>query len=262
MAFFSVPADFLTTTLDVYAEMNRKYAHKIEGTYGQLTQGFHSNSGRALHMLPTVDKFKLEQYIQHSRNNNMDFNYTLNATCLGNAEFRHSEALALYRFLDELYELGVRSITIAMPSLLELARAYYGKFDIRASTLCTIDTPNKARWFREQGIRRMVVDEMANRDFQALQSMAGISDQLELIVNSVCHNQCVYRHFHQNQAAHYSEIDDISTYYLHRCMLQRTRTPGDWMRLCWIRPEDIPYYTDIEFIILKFRDDKRCYTVI
>lgn len=252
MALFTVPADFNKDTITIYSQMNRSGTDKVVETYGQLTQSSFIQSGRASHLLPHVDKQMLQEYIVWSNRNGIRFNYTFNPTCLGNMEFSSKGLRKIKRWLDELYELGVRSITVALPSLLELIHEDYRKMEIRASTLCGIDSPNKVRRFYNKGVRRMVVDNDVNRHFGQLKKMTQIGGQLEVIVNSLCFSECIYKTYHQNQAAHY-QIGQIEDYYLNRCLLRRAEHPGNLLRMNWIRPEDLRYYEDISIRFFKIQ---------
>lgn len=112
MKYFIVPADFKNSTIDKYDKQNEKYEHsKVIETYGQISVGNTLGSGRAGDLIPRVDLKGLEQYIKYSAQRGIAFNYTLNATCLGNEEFNEDGILEIKRFLDDLYNAGVESLT-------------------------------------------------------------------------------------------------------------------------------------------------------
>lgn len=252
MAFFTVPADFKKETLCHYHELNQRGADRVSETYGQLTHGKLSSSGRARHLLPDVGKRRLADYIAWSKEYGIAFHYIFNSTCLGNLEFTQTGRRKIKRFLDELYELGVRSVTVALPPLLEMLQRYYSKMELRASTLCDVDSPNKVRRFLEMGIRRVVVDNSVNRSFGVLKRMSALGCQLEVIVNSLCFSECLYQHYHQNQAAHYRK-GQLEDFYFNRCLQYRARQPGNLLRMNWIRPEDLQYYEAISIRSFKIQ---------
>lgn len=248
MKFFSVPADFKISTLDQYEQLNSFYEDsKVIETYGQVTVGNVWGSGRAGDLIPKVDLNQLKDYVQYSKSKRIDFNYTLNATCLSNQEFSLEGIKKLMSFLQQLYEAGVEQLTLALPSLIEIVKMSKYNFKIKASTLCQITNANKAKSFVKMGIDRIVVDESINRDFETLKRIKNVINQpIELIVNVICHKNCIYRSFHQNQVSHNLNFNEASvTYYSHRCMMKRVEQVSNIMRLNWIRPEDLHYYSDI-----------------
>jgi collagenase-like PrtC family protease len=122
-------------------------------------------------------------------------------------------------------------------------------FEIKVSIICQITNANKALAYKKLGADRIVVDESVNRDFVNLKKIREtFGPTTEIIINSMCHKDCIYRMFHYNQTAHDSvdKLDStIITYYNHRCMLKRAEAPENFLKLCWVRPEDLHYYSDL-----------------
>jgi collagenase-like PrtC family protease len=248
MKYYIVPADFKSETLDKYCELNDKYPDaKIIETYGQITVGNTLGSGRAGDLIPKIDLNMLSLYMQNSKKRGIDFNYTLNSTCLSNKEFRKEGIEEISGFLNTLYEIGINSITVAMPSLIELIKLSKYKFNIKASTVCQIINANKASCFKRLGVDRIVLDESINRDFNSLRRITkAFGSGVEVIVNVICNKNCIYRPFHHNQVSHDMNTEQTSaTYYSHRCIMKRVEDVANLMRMNWIRPEDIKYYSDI-----------------
>lgn len=100
--------------------------------------------------------------------------------------------------------------------------------------------------FQSIGASRMVVDETINRDFTTLRNIRNaFGNGVELIVNVICHKNCIFEMFHHNQTSHdnHSNKENPSvSYYSHMCMLQRCDRPSTLLKLNWIRPEDISLY--------------------
>jgi collagenase-like PrtC family protease len=248
--YFSMPADFKNETIDAYDRLNRSYNNsKIIETYGNITVGNQVGSGRAVDQLPETDLLDLQLFIEYSRQKGIDFNYTLNATHLGNREFTRQGILEIKRFLADLQKAGVRSITVSLPSLMELIQAGGYDFEIKASTLCQITNANKAAAFKRRGVHRIVVDESINRDVRNLRRIREVfGDKVELIINPLCLKDCTYRTFHYHQITEDSlgKANDVSVdYYEHRCVLQRNHQVSNLLRMCFVRPEDLKYYTEI-----------------
>jgi collagenase-like PrtC family protease len=250
MNYFSVPADFKNETIDRYFDLNRSYNNsKVLETYGQITVDNCLGSGRSYNLLPKMDIHKLESYVNYSKSKGIDFNYTMNASCLDNKEYTKTGLLEIGKFLDVLYSIGIRGLTVALPSLVEFIKSTKYDFEIKTSTVCSITNANKALSHKKLGVDRIVPEESVNRDFMNLKEIRKVfGEKVEVIVNVVCHKNCIYRMFHHNQMSHdFSENSQQTSmdYYSHRCMMKRAEEASNLLKLGWIRPEDIKYYTDI-----------------
>jgi collagenase-like PrtC family protease len=250
MKYFSMPADFKNTTIDKYEALNKKYQDsKVGEIYGNVTLKNSFESGRSVDMLPEVDFSTLEKHVAYAQERGMQFNYTLNMSHMANREFSSKGLIELMMFLGKLYKAGIRSLTVALPSLMEIIRESDYDFNIKASVICQVTTPNKALAFKKMGAKRIVVDESVVRDFENLKRITKAAEgKLEVIINSICFRDCPYRIFHYNQISTDSiELSSkaSSNYYDHRCLLRRFENKGSLLRLSWVRPEDIKYYTRI-----------------
>ena len=250
MKYFIVPADFKNQTIDKYIELNNRYEDsKVIETYGQITIGNNLGSGRSLDLLPKIEYLDFISYVHYSQQKGIAFNYTINAPHMNNREFTENGIQEIKEFFDDLYNAGVHSLTIALPSLIELVKSMGYNFKIKASVLCQITNANKAMSYKRQGIDRIVLDESLNRNFSEMKRIANaFGNGIEIIANAICYKDCSYRMFHYNQMAADSikPISETSTqYYSHRCVLQRYEEISNIMKLCWVRPEDLKYYTSI-----------------
>jgi len=256
MQYFSVPADFNEETIDKYFKLNSKYKNKcVKETYGQITTDNKLSSGRL--SVPKVNFDKLERYVKYSKKKGIDFSYTLNGLSMNNMEFTKDGIEDIVSFLHKIYNLGIRNLTVAMPSLIELIISTNLNFNIKASTICQITNSNKADNYKRLGVNRIVVDESINRKFNNLKDIRNsFGENVEIIVNSICNKDCIYRMFHYNQIANdYPRVKSNAgiKYYPNRCMLWRYNNISNILKLAWIRPEDIKYYSDIGINFFKIQ---------
>ena len=171
MRYYSLPADFKKETIDQYDQLNHSFTRsKVIETYGNITVNDCFGSGRLVRQMPKVDFLDMYEYIRYSQERNINFNYTLNATHLHNREFTAEGIAEIKKFLNKLYEIGIRSLTITLPSLIELVQSSKLDFDIKASTLCQVNNANKAAALKTRGIDKIVVEEAINRNFTLLKS--------------------------------------------------------------------------------------------
>jgi collagenase-like PrtC family protease len=241
---FSVPADFRTSTIDRFAELNaRHHDAAVAETYGSVTWGGFCGSGRAKPGLPEVDLAGLEAYVGYAAAKGIDFNYTLNAPCAGNSELTGLGLRRADRFLSQLWGIGVRHLTVTMPTLMTIIEDSGRPFSVKASTICEIDSAYKAAHYRARGLDRMVIDEDITRDFRRIRQVcAAFGDGVEMIVNSVCMRDCPNKVFHYNHESHHSAAQDIWSFYDHYCKTGEIVDPIDIMRVSWVRPEDLALY--------------------
>ena len=253
-----MPADFNKHTIDEYQRLNSIYKDcRVIETYGNITLGNYFGSGRLNRQQFKVDLFDLQDYIEYSRSKAIDFDYTINSSYLQNREFMAKGIREINTFLGKLHDVGVRSLTITLPSLIELVQASPYDFKIKASSICQIVNANRAAAYKRMGVEKIVVDESLNRNFAALKNIRKtFGEKIELIVNQICDLNCIYRIFHYNMISGepVGAVNDTSiNYYEHRCVLQQYKNIENLLKLCWIRPEDIKYYTNIGICYFKLQ---------
>lgn len=246
MIYFSLPADFDVDTLKKLNYINNTYDDCcIKEVYGQITIGAIQNSGRVTNVLPQVDKHKFEQYVKQATNYGIEFNYTLNPSCFGNYEFSEIGIKQINTLLNNIWDMGVKNLTLVSPALIEIAIATGLKFDIKASTICEINSPSKANFYKKLGVKRLVVDADITRCFVKLKDICkSFGDGVEIIANNVCRKNCAYKIFHYNHEAHctFQSIQIVKDYFSNRCLMQNVEDAETLMKLNWIRPEDLHFY--------------------
>ncbi len=262
MRYFSIPSDFKVETIDRINELNNTFPKsQVIETYGQVTQGALVNSGRVTEVLPELDFNQLEKYVQYSVDRGIDFNYTLNPACLGNYEFSSEGAREINSLLTKLNDIGIKSLTLTTPSLMELVKASGYKFKIKASAICEITSPGKALFYKKMGVERIVIDPDITRDFNRIKGICEVFEQgVEMIVNNVCYKNCAYKMFHYNHESHCTPDNTsqkVKDYYFNRCSMQKAGEFKNPVRLNWVRPEDIIYYyeTGVRYFKLQGRQN-------
>lgn len=249
MIYYSIPSDFKKETIDKLRDLNN-YFHdsKILETYGSLTFGNIIPSGRVRDQLPDVDLELLKEYIKYSKSNGINFNYTLNATHLNGKDFDAAYIKKYLEFIDQLCLSGVESFTVALPSLFEVIREFKPDVEIKISTLCQVTSLNKALFYKRNGAGRVVLDESINKKIDIIKGITSYVKDVELIVNPICLKDCIYRTFHYNQITNdsiYTKSQASVMFYEHRCVQQRLADIGNYIKISWIRPEDIKKYESI-----------------
>ena len=244
--YFCIASDFKNETIDQYEEMNHEVKDsKVLETYGQLAPESMFGSGRSPKDLPIVDWEKLENYVKYSDSKGIEFNYVINATTMANEELTSEGYKKVKSFVKNLQDIGVHSITLSLPSMMDIVKDIAPNLKIKASTLCQIDSPRKAEFYEKLGIKRIVLDEDIHRKFDVLKSIRKVySGDIEVIANSYCMIDCPYKMFHFNYFSQLNKTTESYPYFNSRCLALHLN-PENYLKLNWIRPEDLHYYTEI-----------------
>ena len=89
--------------------------------YGKLTSDYFGG-GRPSFYLPEVDKKKLERFVRLAHQQNIGFNYLLNASTMANMEFTREGQREMDALLEWLDDIGVDSVTVANVYFLRLVK--------------------------------------------------------------------------------------------------------------------------------------------
>lgn len=248
--YYSIPADFSKNTIDSLALLNSKYStSQVIETYGNITVDNIFGSGRSCCQLPGLDIDSLKKYVEYSKNKGIEFNYTFNASFVQNQEFTKKGVYKIKEFIYKIHKTGIKSLTIALPQLIELVNSMQLGFKIKASAISSIDNVNKALAYKRLNVDKIVICELINRDFHELRNIReAFGEKVELIVNTPCYKDCSYRMPHYNQIScdSVNVTNDVSfTYFEHKCMIRRYSDIANWMKINFIRPEDIKLYEKI-----------------
>jgi collagenase-like PrtC family protease len=220
--------------------------------FGKLTAD-PFGGGRPSFYLPEVDRRGVEAYVRRVHEAGMEFNYLLNASCMGNREFTRDGQRRLDAILGWLDEIGVDSITVATLHFLRFVKRRYPRFRVRISSHRYTDTPRKVRFWQDNGADCIVVSEVnIYREFAILEAMRRAAEtvELSLIVNNSCRQDCAIAGTHAECLNHASTLSS-SGYPLDYCSIYcmdfRLREPVNYLRANWIRPEDLHLYEDMGY---------------
>lgn len=252
---FCVPTTFESSFLEKLNELNEKYRERrayIYEVYGSFK--FSSlGTGWPATVLPDVDEERLAHHVEEAHSYGIRFAYTLNPVCMGLAEYTEEGRAALNDLLRRLLEFKVDTLIIAIPYLIEYVAKNFPQFEINASSLCYIDSLNRALMYESLGATRLTLSEDLNKSFRLLRLIREkCKAKLEIIANNGCLLRCPFRVYHNTITAHVSQcpIDDptgftYKPYPLMRCTLKRLSDHKEILKAPWIRPEDIKYYAQM-----------------
>lgn len=250
MNYYSIPADYKTNTIDKLIDLNSKYStSRVFELYGEMendTSLF--TSGRINGV--KVNKESFCKYIKYVNKNDLKFNYVLNGANMNNNEFTEKGVYDIKELVKFLYDIGVRTFTVSLIPIIDIIKSLNLDIEIVVSTISQVNNTQDALFYDNNlNVDRIVLSENLNRNFDGIKSIQdNIKCETELIVNSACFIYCPYRMMHYNQIANgYTRKDNTisNLYYANKCSFRRTENIENYLKLAFIRPEDIIYYENI-----------------
>ncbi len=227
----------------------------VDEIYGQLPRDF-VGGGRASALIGSVGRRRVREQVAQAATAGIAFNYTLNATSLGNREWSVRGQRQLASLVDFLEDAGVTRVTVSLPYLLEYIKRRSDRLEVVVSTQALVATPERARRWEElgaDGITLSVLD--VQRDFDTLRRIRdAVRMPLQLIANLLCLQGCPAALHHAAINAHASQTGG-SRFAVDWCTLECTRRrlahPDEIIRAGWIRPEDVHHYEAVGIDRLK-----------
>jgi collagenase-like PrtC family protease len=217
--------------------------------------------GRAPYQLARVSRRRLAEHVRQARLAGIEFNYLLNASCLGNREMTRAGQREIEELAGWLCEIGVASVTVSSPYLLTLIKTRYPGLKVRVSVFGGVDRVRKARMWEELGADSIVLDSiLVNRELGALERIRkSVRCDLALLVNNNCLSGCALSPMHMNALSHAGQSwDGNRGFFIDWCFLRCTemklREPVNYLRSEWIRPEDLHVYEDLGYDLFKIAE--------
>ncbi len=244
--FFSVPADFKKNTILELVKLEKKYpGNKVREVFGNISNSkWPSGHGFLKSQQYASSLSALKEYIEMASSYGIDFNYTFNASCLNNDDILKASLDDILSFIGELVSIGVKRITVASPFLMKYIHIHYPNLMITASAITHVDSVIKSQLLEAMGVSTIVLDEDITRNIKRIKQItANTKMDVEIIVNSKCTFNCLYRNFHYNSVCHSFPDGSHSVFsYGANCAKYRHNNPVEIIKSLWIRPEDLEIY--------------------
>jgi collagenase-like PrtC family protease len=219
--------------------------HDVYEIYGKLPYDV-VGGGRPTYMSTPLGRRDLAEYVSAAHRHGLEFNYLLNAACLGNQEWTRSFHKRLNKLLDWLSEIEVDTITVVLPYLLQIIKRRYPHFKVKVGIYAQVDTVKRAQYWEALGADGINLESFSiNRDFEKLARIReAVACELILIANHFCQPNCAFQVQHQNGFSHASGTKRrfLIDYPLLQCNFRRLNDPTLLISSGWIRPQDIHHY--------------------
>lgn len=259
---FKVGTNFDIELLKDLIELNKSSKkNKVTELYGS-DRAHAMLAARPDFRLPDVDEDQFETYVKTATEAGIGFNYTMNSIIPYGSKLQFANHLdEIAYFIKYLEEVGVSRITVANPMMLELIRnKVRSGIEIEVSTIMHVDTVTQIRYlFEKYGVRKVCCNLNKNRDFKFLEAASKYCHEngiiFELMVNEFCgvggsdfSTHCIYRDScYICHATNHTLADTMlfDEYPMRLCTQSRNENPANWLRVRFIRPEDVKVYNNI-----------------
>jgi len=245
--------------IDFIIEENKNYSNiKINEVFGSIRDLNTIQTARPDFRVPEVDLDLFSEICHKLNDNGVIVNYTINTPLVDHKDIDEKE---YEKFLNELYDFGVRRITVAHPLIIKIIGKIFPKMKVELSTIYRIQHPRQLYDIKgfNPSFNKICVDVIRNRDYYHLEDMKKYCDELdieiELLVNEFCIYNCVVRD--QCYHAHVmNKIVEDTKHFNHwpmgYCISKRSKEPIEWLYATFILPQHMKLYYD-EFGIENFK---------
>ena len=261
MIEYKVGTNFDFDLLDIITRLNSANTRcKVTEFYGSVSDD--SNyAARPKFRLSNIDDGYLKDYIKCASQNGIKFNYTLNSIFpFGSKRELYEHRKELLSLVEKLIDFGVARITIASPIMLHILYPFRKDVSFEISTIAHIDTITQIKYYHDvYGVDKICSNLLKNRDFIFLEKAADYCKKnniiLELMANEFCGvggggyaTHCIYRdscYICHSLNETKEDVDLFNGYPMNYCTNSRNIDPSSWLKMNFIRPEDIKYYENI-----------------
>lgn len=262
MSYLKIGCNFDTELITIANRINQRGMNRITEFYGSRRESSFL-SARPAFRLPDINRNDFLNYVAAVHDSGIQFNYTLNASYIGAKEQILQRKEDILEYIKFLCLAKVDTITVSLPIMAEFIRLVDSKVGIEVSTIAHIDAVSQVDiWKRKYGITKLCNSLSKNREIRFLKSLSSYCRNndivLTLIANEFCGNSiesnsdtstvapCIYRdHCYSLHSAGYSVSRELpSDYPMGGCISSRSNEMA-WLKLFFIRPEDMEKYNRI-----------------
>lgn len=263
-SFLKVGYNFTSDLLEYIIDTRRtSTGNIISEVYGSRSESS-ALSARPKFRIPNVSRNDFRKHVQKLHDAGISFDYTLNTSSLGAKQNIAECEREIKEYIRFLIDSGVGTITVTLPIMASFVRDISFSVKLELSTIAGIETVTQAKiWKDEFDINKICCNLSKNRDFAFLRALSnychGENIELILIANEFCGNgvyntnsrshsatSCIFRdHCYLLHSLDYEKADILpNDYPMGYCIGSRSDA-AVWLKMNFIRPEDLPVYNSI-----------------
>lgn len=212
-------------------------------------------SAREASRLPNCDYDSISEHAKLCHDHDIRVTYANNSLCIGSMCEVDRMLDQFGGHIERLIRTGIEGMIFANPLYIEYCKANFPSVKVIVSSIAGVDSVSRLQFYKEMGADKVIVAKSANRNFSLLWSMKEIFDELELIMTDGCLRECPYQQSHLSMQAHESvhprddcDHSELQHYPYNKCWPLITQNwPAEFLKIGWIRPEDIERYEAIGY---------------
>ncbi len=255
MCQFSIPYN---GDIELVNKILEGYSENVDSFYGNF--GIDPFGGGRAQKSIFIDTFEeLKEIISRLKEKQISFNYVINSTNMMNREFVPDYKKLFLGFIEKLLDLGINTVTLCNPYLIQETRQAFPDINISASVNFKVKSLEELNYITELGCSEATLHYDLLKNFKELRKIRENSNLLlKLIPHDVYINNCPWQKGHTRmQGAHSRQKDFTSpyfSYYRNKCVNIRNYYPEEILRASWFLPEEIDNYTNIGYSNFKLLD--------
>jgi len=251
--------NFDSELIDFIIEKNKEYSDvKISEVFGSIRSLNVIKTARPDFRVPEISLDKFSEICNKLKSNGIIINYTSNTPIV---DHKNIDEKNYEEFLHKLYDFGVRRITVAHPLIIKIIGKIFPKMKVELSTIYRIQHPRQLYDIKgfNKSFNKICVDIIRNRDYYHLKDMKKYCDELdiemELLANEFCIYNCVVRDQCYHAHVMNKTVEDtrhFNHWPMGYCITKREREPIEWIYATFILPQHMKLYYE-EFGIENFK---------
>lgn len=210
--------------------------------------------------LPDVSQQELASYVRKALDAGINFNYTMNSINPGSKRELDEKKHDIKEYIKFLEGIGVHRITAANPIIFEMVREVSSTMKLEVSTIMHVDTVTQIKYLKDTfNIDKVCGNLLKNRNKRFLKGAADYCNanglSYEIMVNEFCGvgTDTATTHCTLRDACYTAHATDktkedallFETYPMKHCIWARENDVTSWLKLRFVRPEDIYRYEDL-----------------
>ncbi len=222
-------------------DMIKPYIHNISEIYFPIPSDL-LGSGRGI-MQRNKYRDEILRIINFCKEHRIGSNLLINPSCEGKFIGDERHMARTLKYVIDLSEQGLSSVTLTNPLYVELIKKHIPSMEIQVSVISSIDSVEKANFFKNLGASVVIPERDKNRNLNFLKELKAKSGmKLKIMVNEGCINSCIFRNMHYNYVAHHIGENDQADLFCFKVMKQK---PHFFFKSAFVRPEEIKLYAGI-----------------
>lgn len=251
----NVGTDFDISVLNSIIEMNEEHDDvKVTEVYGSLRSEYiDMPSARPDFRLSDSGRDNFEEFIRVAGEAGISINYTSNASFSKSVDeynLKREKIVDVFKYLESV---GVKSVIIANPLLIELV-SENTNLKIKVSTILGVNKASAIKHYANSHVNKICADIYVNRNIPLLKAMQDEAFKydidIELLANEIClYGDAPCSNVLRSSCYTHSSLGGnkdkaFNNWPFERCQRARQEYPICWLKIPYILPQYLKYYKE------------------